>query len=279
MLATNDPPMVSALAVSSLIFSVLSFTCLWGAGGLLGAAFGFAAFRAIRSSNGAKSGTGLATAGVVLGVANLGACLLAVVAFWFWWGHKPLPPTPTPTKASGSRPAPIGRRQRLDSSRPPRPSALEQKPIETWVGKVLLVDIPEGSQPLSSIVHEQRTLAEGAGEKLVLWLVAEECDPCDRMAKALPDRRMQHALAGVRLVRLNVGYYAAALQSLKLPEKIPGFVLLGPEETPIDYVHGGEWDEDIAPNIAPILGRFVRGTYKKRRDPWRGGEHSDETML
>jgi hypothetical protein len=32
-------------------------------------------------------------------------------------------------------------------------------------------------------------------------------------------------------------------------------------------------------NIAPVLGAFVRGTYTKRVQPWRGTLHGDETAL
>ena len=34
-------------------------------------------------------------------------------------------------------------------------------------------------------------------------------------------------------------------------------------------IHGGEWDDDIPPNIAPVLGAFVRGKYGTRRYPWQ----------
>jgi len=91
---------------------------------------------------------------------------------------------------------------------------------------------------------------------------------------------MQSALQKVRLVRLNVRDFSIQLKHLNVPvEKIPGFALLGSDLGPSDYVHGGEWDADIARNIAPVLGKFVRGEYKNRRHPWRGGARDDETPL
>jgi hypothetical protein len=91
---------------------------------------------------------------------------------------------------------------------------------------------------------------------------------------------MQKALAGVRLVRLDILEHAFDLNRLNLPtEKIPGFVLLTARNRPLDYVHGGEWDEDISENIAPVLGQFLRGRYTHRRDPWRGGRRDDETPI
>ena len=38
---------------------------------------------------------------------------------------------------------------------------------------------------------------------------------------------------------------------------------------PQDAIDGGEWDADVPENIAPVLGAFVRGTYKTRREPWK----------
>jgi hypothetical protein len=91
---------------------------------------------------------------------------------------------------------------------------------------------------------------------------------------------MQTALSSVRLVRLNIFDFGFDLRRLNLPtEKIPGFVLLTAQNRPLDYVHGGEWDDDVPENIAPVLKEFVRGRYTHRRDPWRGEPRDDETFL
>jgi hypothetical protein len=59
----------------------------------------------------------------------------------------------------------------------------------------------------------------------------------------------------------------------------PGFALIGSDGAPADYLNGGEWDADIPENIAPVLGGFVRGTYRTRRNPWIGPRRGDETAL
>ena len=80
---------------------------------------------------------------------------------------------------------------------------------------------------------------------------------------------MQRALARVRLVRLDTAEFDVDLAELRVPhEAIPGFFLLAPDLTPRDGVDGGEWGDDVAANIAPVLGPFVRGTYEKRKQPW-----------
>ena len=60
------------------------------------------------------------------------------------------------------------------------------------------------------------------------------------------------------------------LESLRVPcDRFPGFFLLGPDLGPRDGIDGGEWDDDVARNIAPVLGAFVRGTYATRREGWK----------
>ena len=55
---------------------------------------------------------------------------------------------------------------------------------------------------------------------------------------------------------------------------IPGFFLLSPDLSPKDAINGGEWDDDIPPNIAPVLGAFMRGKYAKRREGWHASPSS-----
>jgi hypothetical protein len=64
------------------------------------------------------------------------------------------------------------------------------------------------------------------------------------------------------------------LTQLKLPHDVyPAFYLLDARLRPLDSIHGGEWDDDIAENIAPVLGAFVQGNYRNRR------YHSSPTSL
>jgi hypothetical protein len=62
-------------------------------------------------------------------------------------------------------------------------------------------------------------------------------------------------------------------------DAFPAFVLLGRDGHAADYLHDGEWDDDVPENIAPVLKSFVEGTYSRRRSPWHGGLHEDETPI
>jgi hypothetical protein len=62
-------------------------------------------------------------------------------------------------------------------------------------------------------------------------------------------------------------------------ETVPGFALMGSNLRVVDYIHGGEWDADIADNIAPVLTAFVRGKYLNRRHKEPERARADETRL
>lgn len=153
----------------------------------------------------------------------------------------------------------------------------------TWtrrIGEVLLTDIGDGVSYLSTTFEEQAGLAAKASRQAVVWLVMPDCAPCDGVSNALTDPIMQRALSHVLLIRLNVQQFAAELQQLRIPtSQLPGFVLLSKSGIVIDFVHSGEWDEDSAESIAPVLENFVQRRPFKRRFPWRGGPRSDETPI
>ena len=91
---------------------------------------------------------------------------------------------------------------------------------------------------------------------------------------------MQRALAGVRLVRADAQAFAGDLQKLGVPtEFVPGFTLLDNRAHPIDHIYGGEWDDDIPANIAPILDKFVKRTLSARRHQWARPLREGETSL
>jgi len=271
--------------VGSIGTSIAGFVCFWGLGGVVAIALGFAAKSAIERSEGRLTGGRLATLGIALGALNVVVTGLAFVALAMWdfrftsGGSAPAttpsvvfapPPAtaPSPTPSAALSPAEHGGASR------------EHGAIATTVGAIRLIDLAPEDGLLQKQLDAELASAEHDHERLVLWTIRRDCKPCDGVAAALPDRRMQRALTKVRLVRVDVRDFALELERLRVPMgSVPGFSLLGPESRVVDYVHGGEWDDDIAANIAPVLSEFVRGRYQKRRHPWRGGRRDDETPL
>lgn len=133
-------------------------------------------------------------------------------------------------------------------------------------GVITLVEIGLDAPALAQALTEQQQLAQRHGEKMLVMLTGRRCTPCRGVDAALADARMQEALEGVRLVRVDLEVFAEELKRLRLPTHLyPAFFLLGSDLRPIDAIHGGEWDEDVPANIAPVLGAFVKRTYVERR--------------
>jgi Domain of unknown function (DUF4190)/N-terminal domain of toast_rack, DUF2154 len=95
---TSTRPKTSGFAIASLVMGILGFTCLFILGSVLAIIFGFIARSDIRQSKGAKSGTGMATAGIVLGIVML-ALVALFVAVVIPITFKDVGPTRTTTKA------------------------------------------------------------------------------------------------------------------------------------------------------------------------------------
>jgi hypothetical protein len=271
-------------AVLAFVSALSGFSCFWGIGGLLAVLLGIVALREIERANGGASGRGFAIAAIAAGGLNI-AMVLVFVGVGVAMLARPSPPafsfrTPPPLSPTPAKPVPAPRTARAPASAEREPATLIPGIQETRVGRLRLVDVGGLPGELTGLLDAQRRAANTAGEKLLVFVVAPNCLPCNGVSLALPDRRMQAALAGVRLVRVDAVEHAAELERLGVPvESIPGFALLSDALRPIDYVHGGEWDADVPENIAPVLTSFVRGRYVHRRHPFRGPERPDETAL
>lgn len=258
---------LSRLALSSL----LSALFLGPVGAVLAIVLGWYARRDLEKSAEKRRGWGLATLGLALGVILTPAWGAAMS--YFAWTHRyrepPEAEQTVPAASSEPRepsPSPPGH------APPPAAAPPAAAPLSTTidhVGKITVVDLGRSTPSLSDELAKQRAEAARDHETLLLMTTAADCDPCRGVDRSLKDRMMQTALAGVRLVRVDTNLFGEDLQALRVPhDRIPGFYLLAPDLAPRDGIDGGEWDADITPNIAPVLGAFVRGKYKERREQW-----------
>jgi hypothetical protein len=153
----------------------------------------------------------------------------------------------------------------------------------TTVGSITVVDVALGIASLSNELKNQHAEATAHGEKLLLETTSSgsACAPCQGVAASLSDPRMQTALDHVRLVRVDREPFEEDLAELEIPSKpFPGFFLLDSNLRVTDGINGGEWEDDVAANIAPVLGPFVRGAYNgKRRSPWKKLPRPGGTVL
>lgn len=265
----QPPPGLSGLALASVFLSFIG-----PVGSILAIVFGLHARREIEQSGGRRTGHALATIGIALGV-----CLTMVygagLSYFVWTDRHRADPAGAEPAAEAPLPVPSAPTARAAPSTPaPAPADLGPfAPKHTKVkkqGEITVVDVGSSTSALPEELAKQRAEASSAGETLVVMTTASRCDPCRGVDRSLVDEKMQTALAKIRLVRVDIMVFHDDLETLKIPDQaIPGFFLLAPDLTPRDGVDGGEWDDDIPPNIAPVLGPFVRGKYAQRRRPWK----------
>ncbi|HVY27396.1 MAG TPA: DUF4190 domain-containing protein [Polyangiaceae bacterium] len=285
----GEPPEVqrtSGTASLALAAGILSFVCLFGFGGLLAIVLGWIAYGEIERSGGRIGGKGLAGTGIGLGIANL---VVSVVAVGVLVALAVRPDPPSAALAPPPRPVPTVAPPRvpLPSPAPSAPNGPEvaaaDPPLPTLpphVGKISIVEAADGEGALEAQLLDQLHESAKSGEQVVLWTVTSDCEPCAAVGRALADARMQRALAKVRLVRADAASFPVELRRLGVPiDNVPGFTLLDTHAHALDHIHGGEWDDDIPANIAPILDRFLRHSLSTRRHPWARPLREGETPL
>jgi hypothetical protein len=272
----------NSTALAAFWIGLLSFFCLFGTGGVVAIVLGALALGEIGRSDPRQDGSGLAKAAIGLGVVQLALIVVffgGMIAMMYgsasktgWTSSKPPPPSlPAPSYAVPGSSAPS----------PNAPKAtLATRSHEQAIGRITLVDLGADAGPLARALTREFDEAQAERAKAIVFVVGPDCSPCNGVALALRDARLQKALAGVRLVRIDASERAGELELLGIPtDNIPGFALLAPGARPEDYLHGGEWDADIPDNIAPVLIDLVVRGHRPRRYPWRGLRRPDETAL
>jgi hypothetical protein len=283
----QGPLRTSGTATLALAAGVLSFFCLFGLGGVLAITLGWLAHGEIERSEGRLAGKGLASTGIGLGIANL---IVTVVGVGVLVALAVRPDSPsavlTPPAPYPAAPPVLAPTPPAVPAPPPAPEAeaVEATPVlpglPPHIGKIVIVEAAVGGDALEAQLLSQLQESSKAGERLVLWTVTTDCEPCDEVGQALPDARMQRALGKVRLVRADTASFPRELQQLGIPSgSVPGFTLLDAHAHPLDHIHGGEWDANVPANMAPILDKFLRHTLTQRRHPWARPLREGETPL
>jgi len=201
-------------------------------------------------------------------------------AVWFWRASllaaappsAPASAAPAASAAPTDQPsAPAPGAAVPPASQPASADSLPRKTTLSRIGKIAVVDVGvEGRRTLAEELAEQRALAQAESQTLLLMTTRYGSQGFRDVDAALTDPLLQAALTNVRLVRTDVVFFQSELTEIGVPtDAIPWFALLGPDLTPRDGIDGGEWDDDIARNIAPVLGAFVHGSYKTRRQTWK----------
>jgi hypothetical protein len=139
----------------------------------------------------------------------------------------------------------------------------------TRIGSIEVITLGSGAPELRGALREQITQSRDVGRNLVVSVMdADDCAPCRGVMSSLSAPEMQEALRGARLVVLERAAFKEELDALGLRADVqPMFLRFDESLGLLDAIHGGEWDDDVAVNIAPVLGAFARGSYRVRRYP------------
>lgn len=294
----DGPPRTSPFAIAALLSAVTlgplggALTWLLGqdekviviatgivsvAGGLAAVGLGWLGRREVEEDSKRRRGHLLATVSMATGlVLSVGAC--TVMALYGYVdarreARKKQRESLVEVEMPREREREPPHRQPPIFKAPPPPPPQGSVPKQTVVkreGSITVVDVGTGAVSLVAELEAQRAAAEKEGQTLVLMVTADPCGPCRGVDVALKDPKMQKALDKVRLVRADTHVFDKDLTALRVPhDHFPGFFLLGKDLVPRDGVDGGEWDDDIPDNIAPVLGPFVKGAYTKRRKEFK----------
>lgn len=221
-------------------------TCIGAIAGLPAIVLGATARREIDRSNGSLAGRGIAAFGIVSGLFGTGFGV--VVLLWLTGAIVAPDATDTGNAQASTSSVVVASAEPSTSTSNTTPPSFHTKTY----GSLEVIDLDE-SRTLTSQLTE--IVERGAGRTIILQTVTRSAS-CDAVAASLPDKRMQHALANVTLVRVNVDEYSTELTTMKVETRsAPWFYKLDATGIPTDAISGEAWAS--VPEMAPVLGKFV----------------------
>ena len=243
----NDPK-----AVASLVFGLLSMTCAGLFTGIPAMILGSLAQKDIRASRGRTIGSGMATAGAVLGA--FGTFLNAL----FFLGAAYVFVTTQPEPAQSGNVS-------LAATQPARGLTTGQDDF----GIIEVVRAGNGDQrPLRLQLLDLQKRAEVEKKTLIVVTRATWAAPSRKFEASLPDPRMQVALGNALVVMVDIDEYGPEIGSFGVTmDSVPFFFKLDSRQHAVDAIGTAEWDEETPGDMAPVLTQFVQGTYSRRREP------------
>jgi hypothetical protein len=236
------PAVTEPRAVASLVLGILSLACGGLVLGVPAIFLGFGAKKQIERSGGGLGGGGLATAGIVTGITGTVASFLFVVGMAI-------------AIATGAR-----------ASSTARGHHIAPGSGRAVVGRVDVVQLATSGGSLRDQLASELARARAAKKVLLVQTTAGWCGACDEIDASLGDARMQSALAGVELVRVDVDEFRSELELQNMWEgSVPWFYRIDSTARPVDAISADEWDDNVPVNMAPVLKAFATGTFTNRR--------------
>lgn len=239
------PPKNDSRAIMALVLGLLSMTCMGLFAGIPAIVLGAMSRKEIDRSQGMLAGRGIAAGGIVTGLFGTGLSLVILVAILggvLEAAHPPEPRTESPLRV----PVAAGTRS---------------------YGSLDVVDL-ESTGVLRTQLADIAKTASAKGRTVILQTYVRSSHECAEVAAALPDPKMQRALANVTLIRVDIDTFETELKAMRVDtESVPWFYKLDAAAHPTDAISADEWDANIPDNMAPVLGNFAHGALGSRRSP------------
>lgn len=227
-------------ALAAMVLGLSSMACLGAVTGVPAIVLGALARKEIDRSGGRLTGSGFAAFGIVTGLFGTG---LSIVLALMMLGSA------------------------VSALKDEQPRVAAAAAGTRRLGTVDVVDL-DADRPLRAQLTGIARDEAAKGRTVVLQTYVRSSRECAEVAAALPDDRMQRALANVTLVRVDVEIFAAELHAMRVDVRsVPWFYKLDAAARPTDAISAGEWDENVPENMAPVLDGFVHGTLGRRRAP------------
>ena len=264
----------STAATASLVLSIVSMFCIGPIAAIPAIIVGIYALVDSRSSKQKSGSIAVAIAGIAVGVV---VCLVYGSLIGVLVSAINDTENETADNTEIAMPADINQSPTIDSEQSETPSeesdisaSFVDHTTEYRIDKITVVDIEV--PPRSSLETELRRQIDASAKerrRLLLQTSVPGCRPCLGVAAALTDPKMQAALADIRLVRVDARRYHRDLDALGIdPSVVPSFFLLDRSlRNPSNGTNGGEWHDDTADNIAPVLDAFLRGKLNTKSQP------------
>jgi len=243
-------PETDGRAILALVLGVTSMTCFGFLAGIPAIVLGSMARRDIERSEGRRTGSQTAAAGMVTGLFGTGLSLVVAVMLLGGALESASPGTssadPPVAEAHGKGPFTAGTRS---------------------YGSLDVVDL-DGDRTLKPQLAEVARTASARGRTVILQTYVRSSRECAEVAESLDDPRMQRALANVTLVRADIESFEGELRAMRVStDAAPWFYKLDGTAHPTDALSADEWDANLPENMAPILADFAKGARPKRRAP------------
>ena len=242
------------------MLGLLSMGCIGPIAGVPAIVLGSIARRDIDRSNGHLRGRAIAAGGIVSGLFGTGLGVVLVL----WFIGAALVPEPPESRATIRRPAPVAASAAPPDQAPPASVSPPPVPSGTHAyGSLEVVDL-DRSRPLRAQLGE--IVRRSRGRTVLVQTYVNGSPACAAIAAALPDKRMQGALANVTLVRVDVEEYENELRKMKVETRTaPWFYKLDARGNPTDAISAEAWEANVPENMAPVLGKFVHRAKPARR--------------